>query len=133
VDLYRRFPEPWTQLRLAWLQGKIAAGLGEAREAERLFRETRDGFLGQGIGYDAAMVSLDLTLLYLQEGRTAEVRRLAEEMVAAFETQEVHREALAALRLFQDAARSEEVTDSLVRDLATFLASARNNPELRFR
>jgi tetratricopeptide (TPR) repeat protein len=133
TDLYRRFPEPWTQLRLTWLRGKIAAGLGEAREAERLFRETRDGFLGRGIGYDAAMVSLDLALLYHKEGRTAEVQRLSEEMVAAFETQEVHREALAALRLFQDAARREEVTDSLIRDLATFLASAKNNPELRFR
>ncbi len=133
VDLYRRFPEPWTQLRLTWLRGRIAAGLGEVRDAERLFQETRDGFLSQGIGYDAAMVSLDLTLLYLQEGRTAEVQRLAEEMVTAFETQDVHREALAALRLFQEAARREEVTDVLVRELATYLASVRSNPELRFR
>src|SRR4029077_19945714 len=37
-DLYRRHPEPWTQLRLSWLRGKIAAGLGETAEAERLFR-----------------------------------------------------------------------------------------------
>jgi tetratricopeptide (TPR) repeat protein len=133
ADLYRRFPEPWTQLRLTWLRGKIAAGLGETQDAERLFRETRDGFLAQGNVYDAAMASLDLALLYHQEGRTAEVQRLAEEMVAAFESQEVHREALAALRLFQDAAHRDKVTDSLVRDLATFLASAKNNPELRFR
>lgn len=128
TELYRQFPEPWTQLRLTWLQGKIAAGLGEAREAERLFRETRDGFLRQGIGYDAAMSSLDLTLLYLREGRMAEVQRLAEEMVAAFESQEVHREALAALRLFQEAARREEITESVVRDLFTYLASARSDP-----
>jgi len=133
VDLYRRFPEPWTQLRLTWLRGKIAAGLGEVRDAERLFQETRDGFLRQGIGYDAAMVSLDLTLLYLKEGRTAEVQRLAEAMVAAFETQQVHREALAALLLFQEAAGREEVTAGLVRELAAYLASARSNPELRFR
>jgi tetratricopeptide (TPR) repeat protein len=132
AKFYRRFPEPWTQLRLSWLQGKIAAGLGESRDAERLFQETRAGFLREGIGYDAAMVSLDLTLLYHKEGRTAEVQRLAEEMVAAFEAQEVHREALAALRLFQDAARREEVTDRQVRDLAAYLASARRNlPEPR--
>lgn len=30
ADLYRQFPEPWTQLRLTWLRGKIAVGLGEA-------------------------------------------------------------------------------------------------------
>jgi cytochrome c1 len=49
-------------------------------------------------------------------------------MVAAFESQEVHREALAALRLFQEAARREEVTDRLVRDLAAYLTSAKNDP-----
>jgi len=58
----------------------------------------------------------------------AEVQRLAEEMVAAFESQEVHREALAALRLFQEAARREEITESVVRDLFTYLASARSDP-----
>ena len=68
-----------------------------------------------------------------KEGRTAEVQRLAEEMVAAFETQEVHREALAEFLLFQEAAGREEVTAGLVRELAAYLASARSNPELRFR
>lgn len=45
--LFRRFPEPWTQLRLLWLQGDIAAGLGELAAAERAYRETRDGFVAQ--------------------------------------------------------------------------------------
>lgn len=65
--LFRRFPEPWTQLRLLWLRGDIAAGLGDAVAAERAYRETRDGFVAQGIGYDAAMVSLDLAVLYLRQ------------------------------------------------------------------
>jgi tetratricopeptide (TPR) repeat protein len=80
-DLYREFPEPWTQLRLAWLRGKVAAGLGQSHEAERIFLEVRDGFIAQGIGYDAAMVSIeDLALLYLREGRAEDVKRLAEEI-----------------------------------------------------
>ncbi|MFL6193587.1 MAG: hypothetical protein ACJ75H_05410, partial [Thermoanaerobaculia bacterium] len=77
----------------------------------------------QGNGYDAAMASLDLTLLYLKEGRTADVRLLAEEMVALFEARDVHRETLAALVLFQEAARREEVTAAMVRELAGFLES----------
>jgi tetratricopeptide (TPR) repeat protein len=124
-DLYRRIPEPWLQLRLSWLRGKIAAGLGEPAEAERLFRETRDGFARQGNGYDAAMASLDLALLYLREGRTAEVQPLAAEMVALFESREVHREALAAVRLFQEAAQREEVTAGMVREVAGRLEAAR--------
>lgn len=42
------------------------------REAERnlqgLPRRFRDGFVRQGIGYDAAMVSLDLARIYLRKG-----------------------------------------------------------------
>ena len=87
----------------------------------------------QGIGYDAAMVSLDLALLYVQEGRTGEVRRVAEEMVPVFAAQDVHREAMAALRLFQEAARREEVTAGLVREVVGFLKAARGDRELRFR
>jgi tetratricopeptide (TPR) repeat protein len=125
ADLYGRFPDAWTQLRLAWLRGKIAAGMGDAAEAERRFLEVRDGFARQGNGYDAAMASLDLTLLYLKEGRTADVQRLAEEMVALFEARDVHREALAALVLFQEAARREEVTAAMVRELAGQIQEAR--------
>ncbi len=128
-ELYGRHPEPWTQLRLSWLRGKIAAGLGEPAEAERLFRETRDGFARQGNGYDAAMASLDLALLYLEEGRTAEVQPLAGEMVALFESRDVHREALAAVRLFQEAAQREEVTARMVRELAGRLEAVRKGGE----
>jgi tetratricopeptide (TPR) repeat protein len=124
-ELYRQIPEPWLQLRLSWLRGKIAAGLGETAEAERLFRETRDGFARQGNGYDAAMASLDLAFLYLREGRTAEVQPLAAEMVALFEARDVHREALAAVRLFQEAAQREEVTAGMVRELSGRLEVAR--------
>ncbi|HSS47600.1 MAG TPA: hypothetical protein VLX28_01515, partial [Thermoanaerobaculia bacterium] len=98
-DLYREFPEAWTQLRLAWLRGKIAAGRGESETAEKALLEARDGFIASGHGYDAAMVAIeDLTLLYLREGRTADVKRLAEEIIPIFQAQDVHREAVAALR-----------------------------------
>ncbi len=127
VDLYRQIPEPWLQLRLSWLRGKIAAGLGDAAEAERLFRETRDGFVRQGNGYDAAMASLDLALLYLKEGRTADVLPLAEEMAALFEARDVHREALAAVLLFQEAAERDEVTAGMVRELAARLERVGRN------
>jgi tetratricopeptide (TPR) repeat protein len=132
--LYREFPEAWTQLRLAWLRGKIAAGLGRSEEAERIFLQVRDGFIAQGIGYDAAMVSIeDLALLYVREGRVADVKRLAEEIFPIFQAQDVHREAVAALMLFQDAARQEQLTVKAVREYARYLQEARTDPSLRFR
>ncbi|MFY9820612.1 MAG: hypothetical protein WAM82_04470 [Thermoanaerobaculia bacterium] len=133
-DLYREFPEAWTQLRLTWLRGKIAAGRGESGVAEKAFLEARDGFIAVGIGYDAAMVAIeDLTLLYLREGRTADVKRLAEEIIPIFEAQDVHREAVAALRLFQEAARQEQLTVQAVREYVRYLQDARADPSLPFR
>lgn len=80
-ELYREFPEAWTQLRLIWLRGKISLGEGDIAAAEQAFITARDGFMAEGNVYDAAMVSIeDLTLLYLREGRTADVKRLAEEI-----------------------------------------------------
>lgn len=43
-DLYARFDDAWTRLRLAWLEGKLAAGLGRDEEAEEHLRAARDGF-----------------------------------------------------------------------------------------
>jgi tetratricopeptide (TPR) repeat protein len=132
-ELYRRFPEPWTELRIIWLRGDIAAGMGDLDAAERAYLATRDGFVAQGIGYDAAMVSLDLAVLYLREGRTADVRRIAEEMLPIFAAQDVHREALAALTLFQEAARQDQLTVDRAREVVTYLREARSEPGVRFR
>jgi tetratricopeptide (TPR) repeat protein len=133
ADLYKRYQEPWLQLRLAGLRGKIAAARGDFATAETAFLEMRDGFLEQGIGFDAAIVSMDLALLYLRQGRTAELKALAREMLPIFRSQDVHREAVAALVLFQEAVREEQITTVFVRELAAYLDQARTDPSLRFR
>jgi tetratricopeptide (TPR) repeat protein len=130
--LYEQIQEPWLQLRLSWLRGDIAAGSGDFAQAEQSYLETRDGCIAQGIGYDAAMVSLDLAVLYLKEGRMADVQRVAEEMLPIFQSQDVHREALAALRLFQEAVRRQELTVEKALEVAAYLREARTEPGLRF-
>lgn len=131
-EMYTHFPEPFTQLRLLWLKGKIASGLGQADAAEQAFLEARNGFLHQGIGYDAAMVSLDLALLFARQGRAGDVLRIAEEMHSIFEAQDVHREAVAALLLFQKAARDRAATVEELEEIARYLRSARKDPSFRF-
>lgn len=131
--LYRRFPDLWTNLRQTWLKGKIDLGLGALEKAEPQLIEARNGFIAQGIGYDAAMVSLDLALVYLQQGRAENLKELAGEMHQIFAAGDVHREAMAALLLFEDAARQEKLTVKIVEDLASYLKRARHTPGLRFR
>ncbi len=130
--VYSEFDDPWTVLRFTWLSGRIAAGLGRCAEAEESLSEVRRRLLADGRGYDAALVTLDLANVYLQGGRSAEVKRLAGEMFALFLAKDVHRQAAAALGVFQRAAELETVTPRLIRDIAAYLQRARRNPALRY-
>ncbi len=130
--LYFTLGDPTHLIRLRWLEGRISRDLGRLDQAEAALREARDGFVEHGIGFDAARVSLDLATVYLQQGRTGELKGLAEEMVPVFESRDVHQEALAALLLFRQAAEAEEVTLGLLEKIGGYLQRARQNPELRF-
>jgi tetratricopeptide (TPR) repeat protein len=132
APLHRIYGDPLSQLRLALVEGKIARGLGQREEAESHFLAARHGFLKHGIAYDAALVSLELALLYLEERQPSAVQRLAAEMVTVFEQQEVHREATVALMLFRDAAEMQRVSAEQVRQLMTFLVHSRCDPALVF-
>ncbi|MEM7051063.1 MAG: hypothetical protein AAF604_15440 [Acidobacteriota bacterium] len=129
---YREFPEPWTQLRLSWLESKVAAGFDRLAEATEGFRATRDGFVAEGKAFDAALVSLELAAVLMRQGRRREVVEVAEEIRGIFEVQAVHREALAALLLLQQAAQEEAVTTGLLADLTQYLERARRDPQLAF-
>lgn len=120
-------------LRLRWMQGRIAATLGRPGEAEQIFLELVDTFTEDRLAYDAALVSLELSSLYFRQGRPADVKRLAAEMLPIFKSCEVHREALAALIVFQKAAEMEQASVGLVEEVATFLQRIQGNPSLRFR
>jgi hypothetical protein len=120
------------RVRFRWLQGTVAAGLGWTQEALGHLEAVREEFIRRGIAYDAALVTLEIAGLHLQEGRTAEVKRLACEVVTIFQAQKVHREALAAVQLFREAAERETVTRETVRQLLSYLQRARNEPGLRF-
>lgn len=125
-------PGLFIELRLAWLDGRIAARLGRFDEAAPALREVRRRFLAEGNGYDASLVTLDLAHLYLESGRAAEVRALATEMLDLFLPRDIHPQALAALAVFQKAAERDDATPGLVREIASYLVRARKNPELRF-
>lgn len=121
------------RLRLRWVSARIAVDLSHWEEAERIFLEIRDGFLESSLVFDAALTSLDLAALYIRQGRSAEVKGLAAEMLPVFRSREVHREVLAALIVFQKAAEMEQITMGLVQEVSSYLRKVQNNPGLRFR
>jgi len=117
-------------LRLQWVEGKIAAGRGKVTQAIEILTKVRGGFQSQRIWYDAALVSLELSTLYLRAGRTAEVKTIARHLVPIFKGEGVHREALAALLVFRQAAEKDAVTLDLIDRVHGFLIAIRRNPKL---
>ena len=69
-ESYAACPDAYTQARLSWVEGKIALGFGHLGSAEEAFLTVRNGFMAEGNGYDVAMVSFDLALVYAKQGGT---------------------------------------------------------------
>ena len=105
------------RLRTAWLRAKIDAGRGRREEARVGLGAVRQAFLDRRMSYEVALVSLELAVLLLEDGRTAEVRELAGPMLEIFTAQRIGREALATVEVFARAARQEAVTVEWTRDL----------------
>jgi tetratricopeptide (TPR) repeat protein len=118
--------------RSLWIRGRAEAGLGRREEAIAALAQVRRYFLTEKIAFDFALVSVELSTLHLEAGRTRLVQELAAEMMWIFDSQRVHQEALAALALFCHAAKAEEAEAEWTRKLVKYLYRAQHNPDLRF-
>jgi hypothetical protein len=130
--LYEEMGDRETLLLLCWAEGRIAAGQSRAADAEAHFVAVRDAYVEQQRGFSTALVSLDLAAFYLELGRTREVKELSEATFALFDSQAVHREAIAAWMLFHRAAEAERVTAELIVRLRSYFQLAEKDPSYRF-
>jgi tetratricopeptide (TPR) repeat protein len=105
-------------IRVGWLQARVATGQNRREEAIAGLEQVRQEFTARGLPHDAALASLELAVLYLEDERTADVRTLARAMGWIFKAQGIAREALAALTLFLEAAQRETATVELTRRVA---------------
>lgn len=127
-----RVSDPTSLIRLDWLGARLLWSEGYEREAERALLAVRERYEDRGEPKRYCLVSLDLATLYLEQGRTRDVRELARQMAPVFSSRQVHHHALAALVLFKQAAEAEEVSVGFVRELARYLHHSRKNPYLKF-
>lgn len=126
--LYAFYGAPLDALKMTWLEGLIAAGRGAADEAEHLLREAQRSFLEMELPYTAALASLDLAALWLEQGRTAETRNLVEDLLATFRALDIRREAIAALLMLREAFHKDRATLALLRTVASELQRLDREP-----
>jgi tetratricopeptide (TPR) repeat protein len=114
--LYDRFADGWMRNRRRWVEGKIALGLGQVREAEACFVAAREAFIVDERVFEAAFVALELAALYAEQRRTAELARLAEETLPIFASRQSYPRAFAALALLHRVAADEQASrDATIR------------------
>jgi tetratricopeptide (TPR) repeat protein len=128
--LYAQHAGPIEQVKLCGIEGKIAAGLGDHVRAEELFRQVRRDLDAEGLGYQAALISLDLAAVCMRLGKKAEVRKLVDEMVATFRAVGVEREAMAAMLMLTDAVAKDQTTLELLALVSGVLQRLQRGPGL---
>lgn len=107
-SLYLQFSDPLTSCRRLWAEGLIAREIGEDLDSARnLLSEATERLAEQGYGFDAALAGLDLVAVYAKQGRTDAVLGVASDLIRLFQMRNVQPEALAALRIVQNAAERQ--------------------------
>lgn len=119
-------------IRLSWLSGRIARGLGQHDKALRLLEQAERAFARRSMWFDVALALIERASLLLQQRRMAEARAVSLGLVDVFRAEGVHREALAALQLFYGTVHSGNATAELGQDVVRYLLRARHDRKLRF-
>jgi len=117
-----------SKLRTTWLRGKIRLALRDRDGSEELLSIARNGFAAAGIGFDVAMVSLELALILLERGELGRVKQIAREAFQIFGAQNVHPEALGSLKIFRDAAIAESLSIEIVHQVVAHFKEAGQKP-----
>jgi len=118
-------------IRVGWLQAKVAAGQGLAEDAISRLEKVAEDFTAHELPYEAALSSLDLSVLWLKAGRNREVAQLAVAMKWIFKDKGIDDATVEALGLFCEAARQEAATVELAnRAIAELEKAERSAPSL---
>lgn len=115
--LHREVGDDHGRLRLQWLEGRLAAALGQVEQAEAALLSTRDAYFHHGEGLNTALVSMELASLYVRHDRPRDLHRLSDEIFPMFQLRDLPREAIGALTTFQEAVQQERLTPELVDEI----------------
>jgi tetratricopeptide (TPR) repeat protein len=116
-NLYKEFNDSLISLRAGWQEGQLLRDLGHLRAAEESLLRARQGFLDRNLFYEAAVVSLDIAVVYLKLNEAGSLQQTVAEMLPIFTTLGVDREAIAALLQLQQVSNQSRQAFELIRFL----------------
>ncbi|MCB1056616.1 MAG: hypothetical protein KDD11_14035, partial [Acidobacteria bacterium] len=99
-------------LHVRWAEAEIAAGTGRHARAEAAYTVVRDELRAQGLLVDLGLASLQLAVVYLDEGRLDQVRPVLEEAHALLTYQGIKQDAQAARLLLAEVIRAEQISQA---------------------
>ena len=112
-ELASYIQSPLMELKTVWLQGHMAAALGQHEKAERRLVRARYGYEEREMPYEAALVSLELAVLYARTGRFAELDELTGQILPIFRAMGIEPEAAATVLLRRSATQREHAVELL--------------------
>lgn len=118
--LYKRFPDTYTQLRLHWLEGRIASNLGELEEAESTFQQLWEELRVRDLTHELVLISIDLAEVFVKRGEPNRAAELAEQCYPILKGWGVHRYALAAWLFFQRTLAQGQVGEAVFRRIREY-------------
>jgi tetratricopeptide (TPR) repeat protein len=120
-ELFSEFKDSLLVLRAAWQQGQLLRDMGHLRAAESALLRARKGFMERDLAYEVAVVSLDLSAVYVKLGAVAELKQTVVEILPIFRALGVDREALGSVLQLQKIADQEHQALELIRALTARL------------
>lgn len=99
--LYKQFQDDFTQLRLHWLEGKIAANLGDLTGAQSIFGQLWEEFRVRDLNQEVVLVTIDLAKVLTWKGDVARAAELAAQCYSIMKSWGLHRDALSAWLVLQ--------------------------------
>lgn len=114
--------------RVLWMEARIDGELGRCEQALGKLIQVRKDFCARRLPYEAAMATLEIAVLLLQdEGRFGVVREMAREAAWIFRAQGLEHQVLASFRLFCEAALHEKASATLAHEVLSHLRGGKRS------
>lgn len=125
-------PGQMNRLKVRWLQARISLDLMEWDAAEWALKDVKAGFEQAGLGFAAALASLELALAWMHQDRLDETKTMVLEVYDVFVALRLKREAFGAIMVLKEAFIRQIGTIGLLEDTVDFLRRWFVNPNEKF-